>query len=320
MVERRVIPVEDLSGAIAEHESEGFRLATISPADDPRWADMDGPEAIRLDRAASVEATITAEPQTLTIPELVPELFVSRAAEADHGEGRAGMRYRDLIPSRLGGRFIASHIAIAGEGPVPDYVHHHDIRFQLIFCHAGWVEVVYEGQGDSFVMRPGDAVIQPPGIRHRVLASGDDLQVVEIGCPAEHDTHRDHDMTLPTPTGDPDRSWGGQRFVRHVCATRTWVPAVETGWEQQWFGIAEATGGLAEAHLARSSGPTGVGPLESHELEFAFTFCRSGEVAFVTDAEEIVLTAGDSISVPAGLPHAFATLGAAEIFTVTLPG
>ena len=320
MVERRLIPVEDLAAAIAQHEADGFRLTTISPADDPRWADLDGPEPIRLDRAATAAGTILVEPVPLAIPDLVSELVVSRALEADHGSGRAGMQYRDLIPSRLGGRFIASHIAIPGGGPVPDYVHHHDIRFQLIFCHAGWVEVVYEDQGDPFVMRPGDCVIQPPGIRHRVLASGDDLEVVEIGCPAEHDTHRDHDLALPTPVGAPDRSWGGQRFVRHVCATGTWVPSGEDGWEQQGFEIAPATGGLAEAHLARASGPTGVGPLRSHELEFAFTFCRSGEVSFVTDEEEIVLTAGDSISVPAGLPHVFAGITAAELFTVTLPG
>ncbi len=174
MVERRVVPVEDLAAAIAEREAAGYRLTTISPADDPRWADMDGPDAVRLDRTADDAGTITVEPAPLTIPELAPELVVSRAADADHGEGRAGMRYRDLIPSRLGGRFIASHIAIPGGGRVPDYVHFHDIRFQLIFCHAGWVEVVYEDQGDPFVLRPGDCVIQPPEIRHRVLALGSD--------------------------------------------------------------------------------------------------------------------------------------------------
>ena len=202
-VERAVIPVDDLGAAIERFEAEGYRLVTISPADDPRIADLDGPDRrVRLDRTASEAAVIVVEDGPLHIPALTPELVVSRAEAADHGSGRAGMRYRDLIPSRLGGRFIASHIAIPGGGPVPDYVHHHDIRFQLIFCHAGWVEVVYEDQGEPFVMRPGDCVIQPPHIRHRVLASGDDLEVVEIGCPAEHDTHRDHELTLPTDGAD----------------------------------------------------------------------------------------------------------------------
>ena len=38
--------------------------------------------------------------------------------------GRAGMRYRDLIPGRLGGSIIASHIRIPDAGPVPDYALH----------------------------------------------------------------------------------------------------------------------------------------------------------------------------------------------------
>ncbi len=57
------------------------------------------------------------------------------------------MHYRDLIPSRLGGSIIASHIRIPDGGPVPDMVHFHKVGFQLIFCYRGWVDVVYEDQG-----------------------------------------------------------------------------------------------------------------------------------------------------------------------------
>ena len=112
--------------------------------------------------------------------------------------GRAGMRYRDLIPSRLGGRYIASHIHIPTGGEVPDYVHFHKVKFQTIFCYKGWVRVVYEGQGESFVMQAGDCVLQPPQIRHRVLESSNDLQVIEIGSPAIHQTIADLVLTLPT--------------------------------------------------------------------------------------------------------------------------
>jgi hypothetical protein len=52
--------------------------------------------------------------------------------------GRAGMEYRDLIPTRLGGAMIASHIRVP-DGPVPDMVHYHKVGFQLIFCVAGWM-------------------------------------------------------------------------------------------------------------------------------------------------------------------------------------
>ena len=110
-VERAVIPVDDLRAAIERLEAQGYRLVTISPADDPRIADLDGPDRqIRLARTATEGAVITVHQQALTIPELEPALVISRAADAEHGTGRAGMHYRDLIPGRLGGRFIASHM------------------------------------------------------------------------------------------------------------------------------------------------------------------------------------------------------------------
>lgn len=318
-VERAVIPVDDLDAAIARFEADGYRLATISPADDPRTADMDGPDrAVRLDVTATEAAVITVEPQPLRIPELVPELVISRAVDAQHGAGRAGMQYRDLIPGRLGGRFIASHIAIPQGGPVPDYVHHHAIRFQLIFCNAGWVKVVYEDQGEPFVMHPGDCVIQPPHIRHRVLESSDGLEVVEIGCPAEHDTHRDHDLELPNESVDPSRVWEGQRFVRHVDGDHEWEPWRQPGWIAQPFGIAEATDGLAEARLLRAEGDA-AGELISHEGEFEFLFVRSGEVSFVDASGTTTLFPGDSIVVPAGHAHRLVA-ASAELLEVALPG
>lgn len=318
-VERAVIPVDDLDAAIERFEAEGYRLVTISPADDPRTADMDGPErAVRLDVTATEAAVITVEPQPLTIPELAPELVIARATDADHGTGRAGMQYRDLIPSRLGGRFIASHIAIPEGGPVPDYVHHHAARFQLIFCNAGWVKVVYEDQGEPFVMHPGDCVIQPPHIRHRVLESSDELEVIEIGCPAEHDTHREHELDLPNRVGDPAREWDGQRFVRHVDGDQDWRSWRQDGWIAQPFGIAAATGGLAEGRLVKPQACE-PGELVTHDGEFEFLFVRSGEVVFVDGSGETTLGPGDSIVVPAGQAHRFVA-ESAELLEVALPG
>ena len=132
------------------------------------------------------------------------------------------MHYRDLIPSRLGGRYIASHIAIAEGGPVADWVHFHRIAFQLICVRKGWVRVVYEDQGEPFVMAAGDMVLQPPGIRHRVLESAPGLEVVEITCPALHETFADHEMALPNGSSDPARDYEGQRFLHHVAATTPW--------------------------------------------------------------------------------------------------
>ena len=53
----------------------------------------------------------------------------------------------------------------------------------MIAVRRGWVRVVYEDQGEPFVMEAGDLVLQPPGIRHRVLESSPGLEVVEITLP-----------------------------------------------------------------------------------------------------------------------------------------
>ena len=110
--------------------------------------------------------------------------------------GRAGMEYRDLIPSRLGGSIIASHIRIPDGGPVPDMVHFHSVGFQLIYCYKGWVDLVYEDQGPPFRLHAGNCVIQPPEIRHRVLFASENIEVIEIGVPAEHVTTIDHALRV----------------------------------------------------------------------------------------------------------------------------
>ena len=127
------------------------------------------------------------------------------------------MMYRDLLPDRLGGKLIASHIRLTEGGPVPDYVHYHKIEFQMIRCIKGRILLVYEDQGEPFWLEPGDWVIQPPEIRHRVLECEAGSEVIEISMPAEHETWVDHEMTLPTIEYRPDRDFGGQRFVRHVA-------------------------------------------------------------------------------------------------------
>ncbi len=277
----------------------GFRPLLLTPADDPSLAVLAGPGIrLRLDRnrpttpvtlvvegegptlrAPDGSTVIRTPPRRLSVPDAAPDLAVSHAdADGVWVTGRAGMRYRDLIPSRWGGRFIASHIEVCDGGPVPDRVHHHDIRLQLIVCHRGWVDVVYEDQGPPFRMEPGDLVLQPPGIRHRVLASSAGARVVEIGCPAEHDTLFDHDLTLPTTDRRPDRSYGGQRFVRHR-ASSPWTPAGGAAdWVHQESGVAAATAGLAAVHLVRPGpgAPPGASLAVGHDGEFRFLFVLDG--------------------------------------------
>lgn len=219
------------SDVIASLRSQGFRLDRIMPADDPSSAELSG---------HGVTISVTRDP----------------VAPADGPVvGRAGMVYRDLVPDRWGGAVIASHITIPDGGPVPDDVHHHDVGFQVICCRAGWVRVVYEDQGPPFVLEAGDVVLQPPGIRHRVLEASPGLEVVEVGSPAEHPTFFDHALDLPTSSIDRDRTFGaGQRFVRHSSSAAPWEPLAD-GWEQQVTGVAVASAGAGGVRLLRGSTP-----------------------------------------------------------------
>ncbi len=133
-------------------------------------------------------------------------------------------------------------------------VHFHKVGFQLIFCVKGWVDVVYEDQGDPIRLFAGDCFIQPPEIRHRVLYASDGIEVIEIGVPAEHVTEIDHDMTLPTPHLRPEREWQGQRFVHNVGAKATWAPARLPGFEARDTTIATNTRGVAGVTVLRPSG------------------------------------------------------------------
>lgn len=330
----------------------GFRLESIYPADAPSIAGLAGHGlGLVVQRAASAPAAVLrlvvdasllppGTPRTLSGPgglrvELVePEgridvpagsqaFVLSRLPERDGwGVGRAGMLYRDLIPGRLGGRFIASHIAIPAGGAVPDYVHYHHVRFQLIFCKAGWVRVVYEDQGPPFVLHAGDCVLQPPGIRHRVLEASRGLEVVEVGCPAMHETRVDHDLSLPTADRRPERLFGGQRFVRHVAADAPWHAGGVQGGEFRDTGIAAATDGLAGVRVIRALRPAGadVEATRAHDREFHFLFVLDGTLDLELEADgSHALRAGDSVVVPAGQAFRLSPRGRLEMLEVTLP-
>lgn len=234
------------------------------------------------------------------------------------GVGRAGMRYRDLIPSRLGDAIIASHIHIPTAGLVPDMVHFHEVGFQLIFCYRGWVKVVYEDQGEPIIMRPGDCVIQPPEIRHRVLESGDDLQVLEIGVPAEHITKIDPSMDLPNSTYNPQRVFHGSRFVHHVGESVPWGDWRIPGFKAQQTGIAKATQGIADVQVvAPIAGATVV--TSQHDGDIVFTFVKEGTLTLTVDGQEKQLSSGDAFVIPPNMAMSYSDCSAdCELIEVTL--
>jgi mannose-6-phosphate isomerase-like protein (cupin superfamily) len=294
----------------------GFRLDMITPADDPRVAVLSGHgRRVRLERR-------DARPDAGSDVPDVPDVEVTRAVtDGAGGMGRAGMRYRDLLPSRRGGRFIASHITIPDGGPVPDYVHHHDVQLQFIACLRGWVRVVYEDQGPPFVLRAGDCVLQPPGIRHRVLESSAGLEVLEVTGPAEHPTYVDHDLALPTMAVDDGRRFGGQRFVRHRADDAAWVPWRADGFEARDSGIAAGSSGALDVRTVRAVADGASTSPSRHDGDLLLWFVVAGSATLrVDDRPDVVLGRDDAVAVSAGIDHALVGCsGDLELVEVTVP-
>lgn len=327
----------------------GFRLDMIYPADNPEVAVLSGhglrlrlmkgaPTAPGLVRILTDDPAFAGGERLLTAPngtrveidELNPPLvlpatehaFVVRrlADQAPWIIGRAGMMYRDLVPSRLGGAMIASHIRIPDGGPVPDMVHFHKVGFQLIFCIKGWVDVVYEDQGPPIRLTAGDCFIQPPEIRHRVLEASDGIEVIEIGVPAEHVTEIDHAMTLPTPHLRPDREWDGQRFVHNIGAKGIFRPHRLPGFLARDTTIHDNTKGVASVMVARPDGtPTA---WTRHEGDILFTFVMAGGMTLEGEGKEPYrLSAGDAFVIPPAMATRYADpTPDLELLEVTLPG
>jgi quercetin dioxygenase-like cupin family protein len=309
-----VVAAGQFEHAVEQFRSSGYDLRMVMPADDPAIALLE--RAGMTIRLASGGAEWPGS--DVTMPPLVPAFELTRFADTGWGTGRAGMLYRDLLPSRQGGRFIASHIRIPDAGPVPDEVHFHNIHFQLIYCVAGWVRLVYDGQGDDFVLTTGDCVLQPREIRHRVLESSAGLEVVELTCPAVHETWFDPDVTLPTPRHE--RCDEGQRFVLHRAAEATWTPWRAAGFHCRDTGIGAATGGEVGARVvSAAAGAETV--LAEHDGELQFWFVLTGDVDLMRTGHPVErLGVGDAVAVPAGMAHGLISGEAGcELLEVTVP-
>lgn len=328
----------------------GMRMEQIFPADDPREAVFSGHGCrVRVRKDADVspgvlriladdpvlvahgETRLTAPNGTrieidhLAPPVVMPKTdhaFVVRRLkeQAPWVVGRAGMHYRDLIPDRLGGAIIASHIRIPDGGPVPDSVHYHSVGFQLIFCYRGWVDLVYEDQGAPFRLHAGNCVIQPPEIRHRVLYASDNIEVIEIGVPAEHITTLDHEMDLPNASVNPDRVFEGQRFVHHKADSATWSDFRVPGFVSRDTLIAEHTQNVAGVHVVKAvEGPC---VWHQHDCDVHFNFVMNGRMRLEGQTQEPVnLEEGDAFVIPPGMQVRYAEPSDDfELLEVSLPG
>lgn len=352
-----VLTCDDLDAAVAFYiDTLGFRLDMTLPADAPTVAVVSGhgitlrlqstacddanaqtpllrlPGALRDSMANNTDLPSPApgglrigwqEQPRAEVAAAESREFLLRRADSAPGwaTGRAGMQYHDLIPGRIGGHLIASHIRIVEGGPVPDYVHFHEVELQLIYCRRGWVRVVYEDQGPPFLLQPGDCVLQPPTIRHRVLESSAGLEVIEIGSPARHETWRDHDLGLPTPKVDSERLFRGQRFVRHVASQAIWQSAAQGALQFTDTGIADATNGMASVRVLKMHGSPGTParvPLVAAPVHFLFVLCGRLMLDPVA-GETIELGSDDACVLPARWQGRLESASACEILEVALP-
>ncbi|HTH38460.1 MAG TPA: cupin domain-containing protein [Pyrinomonadaceae bacterium] len=294
-----VLTVDDVNAAVHVYTRHfGYLVEMIGPADAPVEAVLR-----RGDRLIRLESNQQGPDRPLNQPgsgETHSNPIISRGGDnAAWTAGRAGMEYRDLVPGRLDGALIASQIRIPVGGDVEDYIHYHKLQFQLIYCLAGAIKLVYEDQGESFWMRPGDAVLQPPEIRHRVLEAEPGSEVIEVAAPSGHETWADNEIHLPTGRLIPSRKFGGQSFARRNSADGTPVYGIFGGFEAMDLGISAASGGAASVFQLRSTednanfGSAGVN--QRHTFYYVLNGRLKGEF---NGSGEHSLTAGDSIMIP----------------------
>ena len=152
------------------------------------------------------------------------------------------------------------------------------------------------------MLAAGECVVQPPGIRHRVLECGPGLEVREVTCPAVHATHVDHTVDLPTRARLPDRVFGGQRFAH----ARIGDPA-----------IAEASDGLV---AVRRLTPR-PGAAMFHDAELVLWYVLAGRLAVRAEGhDDVLLDAGDAVAIPRQLAHAVEPLAPdLDVVEVTVP-
>lgn len=316
------IPCDDLNDAIGYFtERLGFRVDMVAPADDPDTAVISGHGvSIRLGKAESsvpVGDSASAKFKRSVGSDVKP--IISAADAARWVAGRAGMEYRDLISGRLGGRLAASHIRLGAGGEVADYVHYHKIGFQMIYCWRGEVKVVYEGQGDEFWLHPGDCVLQPPEIRHRVLESSVGAEVIELASPASHETWSDHVLELPTEVVRPGRNFGGQRFIRHLGSESTPIFGQYGDFEIHDFGILAASDNAARVFELKTGKDKAKADVAPRLNAAAFYFVLDGNLELTgSDKLEYALTTGDSVTLPKSTAHSLSSSANSRLLAVIM--
>ena len=309
-----------------------FKIVMISPADNPNYAILSRDHfTVALDKNAQalpLFIEIPVEDQSLIgtgltgpngtqvhyVPvvkrqnqakDLQPIVYLSHASDTQWVQGRAGMSYRSLTGNH-NEISVASQIRIEGSGKVADWVHYHDVSFQTLFCIKGSAKLVYEDQGEPFIFKEGDCILQPPGIRHQVLESFDDLEVIEVTSPSDHATFSDFTMELPNSSEAQTRHFNGQQFTHDSHNSReatTYKNSTSLAAYSTSIGEASGNQGWVKeifVHVTndKKRTPTSVSPEDS--LSFFLWFVEEGSAQVQVEQREETLHSGDAICFPYG--------------------
>ena len=309
-----------------------FKIVMISPADNPNYAILNRDQfTVALDKNAKAQPLfieIPVEDESLIgtgltgpngtkvhyVPivklrnqaiDLQPIVHLSHVSDTQWVRGRAGMSYRSLT-GKHNEISVASQIRIEGSGKVADWVHYHDVSFQTLFCIKGSAKLVYEDQGEPFIFKEGDCILQPPGIRHQVLESFDDLEVIEVTSPSDHATFSDFNMELPNSSEAQTRQFNGQHFAHDSPSSRAVTTYKDsTSLTAYSTSIGQASGNqgwVKEIHSHAKNDkiltPTSVSPEKS--LSFFLWFVKEGTAQIEVEERKENLSPGDAICFPYG--------------------
>ncbi len=110
---------------------------------------------------------------------------VANGAQFESRGLRNYFEYRDLgIAEASNGEVIAQIIRAKPGNATTGQWHVHDCDFQMVYILKGWIKFEYEGEGVK-ILKPGDCVLQPAGIKHREIEHSPDLELIEIVSPAD---------------------------------------------------------------------------------------------------------------------------------------
>ena len=129
-----------------------------------------------------------------------------------------------------------------------------------------------------------------------MLECSDGLEVIEVSCPAEHETYTDHLLELPNSKTDPSRTFRDSGFF---------FPGRTNGLGETSFrrfipdtGIGSATRGIAEVRVLRPDNNKS-NNTRSHQGELLFYFVLKGSMELNLEEQgSSSFSEGDSASIP----------------------